>query len=74
MFEDWGVSSPPPPGGAGGDDGAPGGPGGVEAAVGVLSGMVPGAALAGVVERAVAPLLAPAAGDDEPQSSNMCTG
>ena len=28
------------------------------------AGMVPGAALAGVVERAVAPLLAPAAGDD----------
>ena len=63
MFEDWGVSSPPPPGGEGGDDGAPGGSGGVEAVVGVLSGMVPGAALAGVVERAVAPLLAPAAGD-----------
>ena len=59
MFEDWGSSSPPAPGGD--DDDAPGA-GGVEAVVGVLSGMVPGAALAGVVERAVAPLLAPADG------------
>ena len=57
------------PGGAGGDvgalppEGASGRAGGVGDALAMLSGMVPGAALAGVVERAVAPLLAPAPAD-----------
>ena len=63
MFDNWGAAEPFAPGGANGSDGAalPGGSDGPEAVAAALSGMVPGTALAGVVERAVAPLLAPAA-------------
>ena len=68
MFEGCGAE-PSVPGGAGGDvgalppEGASDRAGGVGDALAMLSGMVPGAALAGVVERAVAPLLAPAPAD-----------
>ena len=61
MFEDWGAEPSVPGGADGAGDGAPlEGFDGLEAVTAALSGMVPGAVLAGVVERAVAPLLAPA--------------
>ena len=66
MFEDWGAEPSVPGGADGAGDGAPPeGFDGLEAVTAALSGMVPGAVLAGVVERAVAPLLAPAAPADD---------
>ena len=53
MFEDWGAEPSVPGGADGAGDGAPPeGFDGLEAVTAALSGMVPGAVLAGVVERA----------------------